>query len=561
MRWTHPSWYTSSDLPSELSPSGRRNPSTPNLDSSTINAITSQIPLLDIEVQTRAKEIAKVQSVLQCLEQEYVQTVAVLHRKTSLLSPIRRLPSDILLEIFSLAADDSEICLSSPPFILRSVCYTWRVLVLTSPSLWSKVKIKISNTRDVREAYNKQRLLRTAFSLSGKCPLNISIKSFGIIPDTRELTLIQQCLVPTSDRWKSLYLHIQYPENIIRFFDISGRFRMLESLDLTFLDHQPTPQRFYEGLSKLFCSTPVLRTVRISEISDYVFCKLSLPLHQLTSLDVDLEHYCTSGPPFPFYNCIARGTELESFTLRMFHNSSSTQQLSGPFPEIIRPNVRRFSLTYHIPTTLKYCTFPGLEQVTLFTSFADRESAPIIPTHELAVVFEFLKRSNSRLRSLAVYRPIPFPAFNNFAKEVFPSLTDLVISVNEETSTEVIQRLADPSFIPCLRHLSLHICLPVISLFKDNSLISMAISRHNYRLKSLDLSILSAGCLKYRGSSTMLDWPKHLLQAYKLKEAGLGVTFLRAGRNLFADEDTLNELTTWLKDWNAPQSMFNLQNM
>ncbi len=51
------------------------------------------------------------------LQQEYDHTVTDLRRKKSLLSPIRRLPSDILLHIFGLATDDGEYCLSSPPFI------------------------------------------------------------------------------------------------------------------------------------------------------------------------------------------------------------------------------------------------------------------------------------------------------------------------------------------------------------------------------------------------------------------------------------------------------------
>ncbi|PBK79567.1 hypothetical protein ARMGADRAFT_1093009 [Armillaria gallica] len=537
-------------MDAEILPLLRAGVSSLDLDPLTIDSMNTEIQLLDTEAQTRAKDIAKIQSDLR-LQQEYEDIVADLRCKQSLLSPIRRLPSDMLLHIFSLAAGDTELCLSSPLFIFRSVCYTWRVLVLSSPTLWSKVNIAIPKSFwDISTTYkmHTRTPLDTDFCFSGNCPLSMSIKdSDDAHKAWASMTMMRECVAPTSDRWKSLYLHVQNPTSIRSLSNISGRLPLLESLDFAFYN-QPR-KGLDEALSRLFCSVPLLRTVRIS---GDVFCELSLPLHQLTSIHLDLEHQ-QFGPSL-FYDCISRGQELRSLTFYTRHYSPpGMQQSSEPLPEITRPNIRRLSLKYDIPPSLEYCTFPQMEKLTLFSGFEERASAPIISANDLAVVSECLKRSTNRLRSFAVYRPTPFPAFNRIAVGLFTSLTDLVIAINAETSTEIIQRLTESSFIPCLQHLSLHICLPIISLFKDDSLRAMSIIRHRYGLKSLTLSILSSNCLRYSVWPIMFDWSRHLLNVYKLKEAGLAVTFLLDNRDFFGDAKAIDELTTWLKDWSRPE--------
>lgn len=51
------------------------------------------------------------------------------------LSPIKRLPEDILKHIFVSMFEDS----ASAAWTISSVCLTWRKLALNMPSLWSKV--------------------------------------------------------------------------------------------------------------------------------------------------------------------------------------------------------------------------------------------------------------------------------------------------------------------------------------------------------------------------------------------------------------------------------------
>uniref|UniRef100_A0A0W0F886 F-box domain-containing protein n=1 Tax=Moniliophthora roreri TaxID=221103 RepID=A0A0W0F886_MONRR len=63
-------------------------------------------------------------------------------RYQSLLSPIRRIPSEVLQQIFTFAATPTLLganSWTSPAFIMASVCVRWRNVALQSPVIWSKI--------------------------------------------------------------------------------------------------------------------------------------------------------------------------------------------------------------------------------------------------------------------------------------------------------------------------------------------------------------------------------------------------------------------------------------
>lgn len=64
-----------------------------------------------------------------CLQEHLLQTMAYL-------SPIRRLPTDLLSDIFMWSFEDY----SCQAWILASVCSSWRRLALRMPRIWSKVR-------------------------------------------------------------------------------------------------------------------------------------------------------------------------------------------------------------------------------------------------------------------------------------------------------------------------------------------------------------------------------------------------------------------------------------
>ncbi|KAJ7483434.1 hypothetical protein FB451DRAFT_106429 [Mycena latifolia] len=97
-------------------------------------------------------EIARLRDRLERLEEERA-SLSVFHLKNlAVLSPLRRMPAEVLCEIFSFtlpspseAEDWGRFDVKKSPWILGHICSHWRVIALASPSLWSLVVIKLQD--------------------------------------------------------------------------------------------------------------------------------------------------------------------------------------------------------------------------------------------------------------------------------------------------------------------------------------------------------------------------------------------------------------------------------
>ncbi|KAF7342616.1 F-box domain-containing protein [Mycena sanguinolenta] len=92
------------------------------------------------------EEISRLQSRLQKLEDARA-ALSEYHAKTTvILSPMRRIPPEIIGEIFSCTLPTIRDALSveNCPWVLTHVCGGWRDVALSIPSLWSLIKIDFS---------------------------------------------------------------------------------------------------------------------------------------------------------------------------------------------------------------------------------------------------------------------------------------------------------------------------------------------------------------------------------------------------------------------------------
>lgn len=90
--------------------------------------ITSAEDALSQIVTDRKRTIREMQREQRALEEKVKHTLAYI-------SPIRRLPHELLRHIFTFNFDNHPCC----AWILASVCVVWRRLALSIPKLWSKV--------------------------------------------------------------------------------------------------------------------------------------------------------------------------------------------------------------------------------------------------------------------------------------------------------------------------------------------------------------------------------------------------------------------------------------
>ncbi|KAF8674922.1 hypothetical protein RHS04_07024 [Rhizoctonia solani] len=130
---------------------------------STIDAMAEKINMLEI---TLAKLMAETKSQMDALvDQKRTLEKDVASAKGYLAPRVRKLPSDILSDIFMLLLDSDPLV----PWTLSAVNKQWRAAALTTPRLWSRIRIH-------PPAMPSGNALRLWVERSGdSCPLDIEI--------------------------------------------------------------------------------------------------------------------------------------------------------------------------------------------------------------------------------------------------------------------------------------------------------------------------------------------------------------------------------------------------
>ncbi|KAJ3873599.1 hypothetical protein F5051DRAFT_418819, partial [Lentinula edodes] len=124
--------------------------------SNTIPETFAEQLILEHRVEQMSSEIRKYDDAIARLQKQRAQLAKAMTCQKSLLSPIRKLPSDVLIHIFHLVSEDSILFNESPNekasrtfigaiFSLTWVCSVWRNLALSQPSLWSSFKLRLQS--------------------------------------------------------------------------------------------------------------------------------------------------------------------------------------------------------------------------------------------------------------------------------------------------------------------------------------------------------------------------------------------------------------------------------
>ncbi|KAJ7911830.1 hypothetical protein B0H13DRAFT_1526697, partial [Mycena leptocephala] len=153
-------------------------------------------------------KISQLRAQLERLEQEHTSLATDLSRNTAILSPMRRMPPEILSEIFMLTLpsdravlEHGRINMRDSPWVLTHICGRWRIVALASSSLWSFIGIDCTIRRDLSAAF-PLRLLAVQPQRATHLRVNFTP---GGIHSMYEMSVIQ-LLVEHSPRWEDAYL-------------------------------------------------------------------------------------------------------------------------------------------------------------------------------------------------------------------------------------------------------------------------------------------------------------------------------------------------------------------
>ncbi|KAF7371163.1 hypothetical protein MSAN_00751800 [Mycena sanguinolenta] len=125
--------------------------------------VKSTISRTDQHLAWLDREIARLSEQLKQLEEERLRWSSYQAKNRGILSPLRRVPTELLCEIFGwtlTSARESEsqlarhpgFCETDSPWVLTHVSRTWREVSVSSPSLWSIVAVNFPNL-DLSSSY------------------------------------------------------------------------------------------------------------------------------------------------------------------------------------------------------------------------------------------------------------------------------------------------------------------------------------------------------------------------------------------------------------------------
>ncbi|KAF9066383.1 hypothetical protein BDP27DRAFT_1227612, partial [Rhodocollybia butyracea] len=138
------------------------------------------VALADKDIGDHDSELARLHRQILAAEAEKHQLEKQKAKICALLSPIRKLPNELLSRIFqSVCQQKSNEITSSfnitclPTMAISLVCFRWRELALSSPSLWANLMVQVSSRPDVQT--NPTETVARYLERSGNCPLTLTL--------------------------------------------------------------------------------------------------------------------------------------------------------------------------------------------------------------------------------------------------------------------------------------------------------------------------------------------------------------------------------------------------
>ena len=203
---------------------------------STILEVTESLKSPLNELQKFDIEIQRLCDLLEAMKIKRQSIQKIIEDHNIILSPVRRLPPDVLHNIFfhCLPTHRNPIMKSSEsPVLLTRICSSWKAIALSSPRIWSKIHIPLPGDPSFSSGYGtiaeknglssrRQRFTRLLqlrcdavrewLSRSGICPLSLSItypSHYSAVHDLKDDDLPHEMfgiLIAFAERWSDVDL-------------------------------------------------------------------------------------------------------------------------------------------------------------------------------------------------------------------------------------------------------------------------------------------------------------------------------------------------------------------
>ncbi|KAF7345515.1 F-box domain-containing protein [Mycena venus] len=375
--------------------------------------------ILDVDAHLACVEnkISKLQERVNQLEEERVSLSSFRTRNIAILSPLRRVPPEVLGEIFwwtlpsiTNELDWGKFDISQCPWVLTQISSRWRTISISTPSLWSRLVIDYDPderpmTRDPSSAYPLS-LAMAQIQRARK----LKIHFYGCEKvDSRPQIQLFQLLSQHSSRWEELSLGLtSWIVPLLAHFR-DRRFSSLKKLWITWSSPEsqtPVSLDYFQTASSLV-DVGVSDTCRTALIG--------LPVDHLTRYQLE-------------------GTwEEHKRILKLAHNlveaRIETDLDENPYSGSV-DLLRLRHLYVSDPHLLYHLNAPVLEGLAFWVARNDRAEDDI-----LQPLKSFLDRSTCPLRRLSL-RGFPDAHATSNMLQTFPFITELAVTIDDSDASK-----------------------------------------------------------------------------------------------------------------------------
>lgn len=278
-------------------------------------------------LQRDAKELECVNTQIEVLTTQRDVLKSNVDSYTSLLSPIRLLPREILGEIFFHTLGPSEgphpvSVTGEAPLLLCLVCKWWQSISYDTPTLWARLHFVNPSHAPKRYPFERRKhILEQWLGRSGGLPLSISIteatsQSSIDVEDHRDLAV--SILRPIAARWEELSLTYPSVKTIrdLAKFDAP----LLKCLDITLGTLQRSQGGYYEVLCQFLSPKQMLKKLNIPIITNLDPLRLPIQWENLTDLAVQL---LADTPTSQILQMLQTMSQLQTLALNLSYSEPS----------------------------------------------------------------------------------------------------------------------------------------------------------------------------------------------------------------------------------------------
>ena len=285
-----------------------------------------------------------------------------LTRHQSILSPLRRLPPELLYQIFEFFAPpllyrngpDKPSHWSELPWNVSQVCHRWRAITLSMPLLWTRIPLFIPDMKYTTNLFFLEFYANFLLRSAGQ-PISVFVSSH----DAKAEKVMKwhpaiKLLVSHSYRWQHLSI-VSYSSHLLRAFrPIKKRLPILRTLNL-----EVDPEAYLN----MFQKAPKLSQVRLIGIAPE---RIALPWKQLV-------HYKGRHDEMGATIPLRSGTSLKTLELQSYCCDDLSEGQSSPILLRNLVGLRLCGIISSELTTflLEKLIVPAVEEIAIFGDVFD----------------------------------------------------------------------------------------------------------------------------------------------------------------------------------------------